>query len=779
MIGEDSTLYPGAGSGMTLDEQIGAQYRVFLPKAEGQMVQLATTGRKAEMAARIHQQLMMIEAHELSVQSQSRYEQAIDARFYDGKAYDIATAQAMMTMGHFPSNYNWCAQRVDYLSGTQRRARADGKVLPRVDGNQAAQDARTKTTWLKYLSDSNKLQLHISEAGKMATVSGIAWLETGLRDDPTEKVPIYARMEPWWNVLYDSAWMEPDYTDGRYLLRNRAMDLDMAVAMFPKDLFPGAAARIRRSVVPFSGDRMAGWQAGQRNMSWSLRPDWSGEAIDVAFNGAPWLIGQRNRVMLREGWIRMPTRMQRQSGGSTYDDVKMMLWVAIYCDVGLLAIQPSPYAHGRIPFVPVIYKRRQTDGAPYGLVRHIRPANESFNKRMSKAQFHLSSRRLMIEKDAVDPSVMPLRQIREEAARPDAMLVLKPGGLAKVKWESGRESAEADLKFAELDMRFISLASGVTDENLGLPSNAQSGIAIERRQTEGAVTNTGFFDNMHMAQDEVGKHLLSMSEQFVTQQVDYYVAGSGAEQTRQFHSVNRYDPETGTYQNDLTAFEADFVMDRAPYHATMAQAAVADLMGMLENIGRTPNGGQVVLALLDLVVQQMDIPQRDLIVKRIRKINGQTDPDSPPSEEEQAEQQQQQQAQEAQQKLLIEKITAEIDNLKKKGRQLDAAATKSLVEAVFAAEQSAQVNATNPALAPVADVILKAAGMKPQDGVDPDIPPGGGQPALPAPGMPEQTTVAPQEPPPPQPEPVDMPAPDPANGATGANAGIETNRPQE
>ena len=103
------------------------------------------------------------------------------------------------------------------------------------------------------------------------------------------------------------------------------------------------------------------------------------------------------------------------------------------------------------------------------------------------------------------------------------------------------------------------------------------------------------------------------------------------------------------------------------------------------------------------------------------------------------------------------KLKGEVD-------KLDADKFAKFIEGMYAALQAAQVVATVPQAAPVADVIAQGAGYKPQGGTDPGLP----QPA--APVAPQQVvagTDAPNS---------GMPPLNPPSGAAGARTGIETAR---
>jgi hypothetical protein len=63
-------------------------------------------------------------------------------------------------------------------------------------------------------------------------------------DSSSEDEPLYTRYESWRNVLFDTAATEQDLNDGRYIFRAKWVDLDVAIALFPKrrDILEQSAA---------------------------------------------------------------------------------------------------------------------------------------------------------------------------------------------------------------------------------------------------------------------------------------------------------------------------------------------------------------------------------------------------------------------------------------------------------------------------------------------------------------------------------------------------------
>lgn len=122
---------------------------------------------------------------------------------------------------------------VDWLIGTERRTRTDFTIHAREESQAAEDDAQTKTKLLKYLHDVNRTEFERSNVADDVFKAGIGWLELGISEDPDDE-PLYMRAESWRNMLYDSLGERRDTTDWRYIFRFRMVDLDMAVAYFPK-----------------------------------------------------------------------------------------------------------------------------------------------------------------------------------------------------------------------------------------------------------------------------------------------------------------------------------------------------------------------------------------------------------------------------------------------------------------------------------------------------------------------------------------------------------------
>ncbi|AOJ09652.1 portal protein [Burkholderia mayonis] len=722
----------------------------------------------SEKAQELHARLLSSYRQELSRQEENRVEMAVDEDYYDNIQWTQEEIETLKERGQAPTVYNVIAQSVNWIIGSEKRGRSDFKVLPRRKNDGRA--AERKTALLKYLSDVNHTPFERSMAFEEAAKAGIGWLESQVQDE-NDGEPIYAGAESWRNILWDSTYRRLDMDDCRYLFRTKWVDLDVAVA-----LFPNRKAQLEAAAI----DNFETWGADDIDGDDAMDSIEYERSMNSVVAGA--VAYSRKRVRLIEGWFRMPVRVERLRGrmsdfrGEVYDpnderhlvevesgratlavSPMMRMHCAIMTTRDLLWAGPSPYRHNRYPFTPIWGFRRARDGMPYGVIRFMRGMQDDVNKRLSKAQYILSTNKVIYEQGAIDD----IDRFRTEAARPDAMLEVKNGKLGAIKLDVDRDLAPAHLDLASRAMLMIQQVGGVTDELLGRSTNAVSGVAIQARQEQGSVATNKLFDNLRLAFQQHGEKELSLIEQYMTEEKQFRITNSRGRP--EYVSVNDGLPE-----NDITRTKADFIIDEAEWRASMRQAAVAELM---EVIGKMPP--QIALVMLDLLVENMDIPNRDELVKRIRAVNGQKDPDATePTPEEMAREQAQQQEQQYQDALAMANLReaeakaarAEAEALKARSsaQHIQKQAVREGVVAIKDATDAATAIAFMPHLATLSDGILKEAGW-----TDPNTP----APDVAATGQPADTAQ------PDQPANPAMPA-GPGSAASQAQPALPANPPQ-
>lgn len=677
----------------------------------------------SEKMMRIHGRLLSRYETEIDRQAENRADMAIDEDFYDNIQWTEEDAAVLRERGQMPLVYNVISSSVNWVIGTEKRGRTDYKVLPR--RKDAGKPAERKSQLLKYLSDVNRTPFHRSRAFEDCVKVGIGWVEDGVQDDDDGE-PVFTRYESWRNILWDSASTEKDLTDCRYIYRAKWVDLDIAEAMFPDRI-----GMLRASAS--DGNRYGLDDQGDEAMD-------SMELERETFSSSRSLVGdaRRDRVRLIECWFREPKKVKRISGGDFAGEVvenekdpapghqaeieagravivektMMRMHVAIFTSQGMLYYGESPYRHNQFPFTPYWCYRRGRDNMPYGMIRGMRDIQQDINKRASKALHILSTNKVIMDEGAVDD----LDEFRDEVSRPDAILVKKQG--KELTLNAERELAAPHLELMSRSIAMIQSQSGVTDENLGRQTNATSGRAITARQEQGSMATAGIFDNLRFAVQVQGEKQLSLIEQYFSEEKEFRITNMRG--TPEYITINDGMPE-----NDIVRTKADFIISEADWRATVRQAQTEELLALMQQLA--PVNPQIAMLTLDLVVEMMDVPNGDEIVKRIRQVTGMRDPDAEEMtpEEQEAEMQKQaaaQQQAELQQRDALATIAGkeakaqrDVMAAQKDGATIQKLTNDAALQAVQVQLQSLQAAIaalTTPQAVPVADGIMHEAGFK-------------------------------------------------------------------
>lgn len=666
---------------------------------------------------RLHQHLLGLYMREMDRQAENRRDMALDEDIYDNIQWTEEDAQTLRERGQTPLVFNVTATTVDWVIGTEKRARTDFKVLPR--RKEDDQPAQRKSELLKHLSDVNHSTFGVSRAFEDAAKVGVGWMGDGYQGDDDGE-PLFSRYESWRNILWDSSASEQCLKDARYLFRSKWVDLDVACATFPK-----RKALLARSVD--HADTSAFMDGYGDEVMDGPEIENQGKGLHAIATSDHVTGYQRQRVRIIEAWFMMPVSVDRISGGTFAGELfdgfsrghveaiqegdgeivqkpAMRMYVALFTTAGMLWLSPSPYRHNRLPFTPIWNKRRGRDGMPYGLVRNIRDIQIDINKRASKALHILSTNKVIMDEDAL-PEATTLEEFTEEVNRPDSVLLKRRG--TEMKLNVDRDLSQWQLEMMSRNISMIQQVGGVTDENLGRSTNAVSGVAIQARQEQGALATAKLLDNHWFAQQVRGEKTLANIEQFMSEEKMFRITNMRGRP--EWVKVNDGLPE-----NDIVRTKADFIIDEADWRASVRQAQVESLLELLGKLA--PVAPQLATATLDLVVEAMDIPQRDELVRRIRQFTGMKDPDA--SDEEQSpEEMAKAQAAALQQQMMMRDAEATIARKEADARksmaqagEIQARTTMTNVGAQKSALEAAGTAAAVPSLADIADHILHESG---------------------------------------------------------------------
>jgi len=646
-----------------------------------------------------HKKLKQMYLEELDRQHFNRQERAKWVRYFNNDQFTAERRKKMEAVGLSPASSNMIKPIIEYLKGTERRGRIDFTVSPRTDSKSARESAQSKQEMMKWLDYSNQAGFERSLASDQAFITGLGWLEIGVRQD--KQGPKVVKMaEDWRNMLHDSRGLSMDSEDWRYIFRTKVVDLDVA-----KAIFPNKAVQLEKVAQTGSGAHLMG--------------DWSGSsmvigAAEVASSEASTyflgtdLFSTRDRVMLVEAWTRDPVRRTDKHSGGVTDPVSWEINCTIMTADDILVESKSPYNHGRFPFIPIWCYRDIDTFLPYCPIRDLIDVQDSLNSNLIRAKFLSHVNQIMIEKGALGD--MSLEQIQTEMRDPMGLMVFADGAVSgkKVVKIDHTGDVQKMMLLAAQDKETMHQMSGITPENRETSNDQLSGKSRALKADQGALLTTSMFDNLLRARQMEGVIELSMCEQFMVAEISIPTEGKGP--ARKFTTLNKYDPVQGRFINDVAAEESEFQVGEQAWKQSHAEAMYDSLMVVLGQLaGPAP---EVVVALLDVVFEMHPtLPNKTKVLQRVRSVTGMRDEDAEMTPEEQAAQQQQQAVQKAQFDAQMAQLQATIREAQARGEKLEADAMAKRLESLYMAAQGAQVLALAPQITPVADELLRSAGF--------------------------------------------------------------------
>jgi len=465
---------------------------------------------------------------------------------------------------------------------------------------------------------------------------------------PYRVLPIH-RSEIFW----DWRSRQLDWSDARYVVRRKRFDADHLAAFFPEHAeFIRTAARqpdwqeMLSSESRLSAQHLHAFDQGQR----------------TTWDDLDWRDTERGQVTCFEVWYRVWMRglVLRLPGGRVIEfnphnpqhravvaagavqpqaAVFDKLRCAFFCGpVRLLDIATN---RRRFPYVPFFGYREDLTGVPYGLIRTMLSPQDEVNARAARMMWLMKSRRAFIEADALDEQYNTLSQASYELGRSDAMIVLKSGGLNRLRIDDNMELSAQQFQVMQERKAAVQEAAGVYSAMLGQNSNASSGTAINSLVEQGTTTLAEINDNYRLARRLVGENLLALVKEDMTDPMDI-VVDTGLNKRKVAVNIPMVSATGQPYrENDVQVAPVKVALSDVPSTPTYRAQQFAQLSEIVKSM--PPN---IQALMIPFVVEMSDFSRRKEIAEFLRQQMGiQTGPDNEQAQAEQAAQMEQVQAQ--------------------------------------------------------------------------------------------------------------------------------------
>ena len=682
--------------------------------------------------------------------------------YADGNQLDSELLRLQGELGIPPAIEDLIGPALLSIQGYEATIRTDWRVTP--SGETGGQDvADALNSRLNQAERESKADAACSEAFRPQLAIGLGWVEVGRESDPF-KFPYRCKAVNRNEIHWDMNSSEADLSDARWLRRMRWMNAERLADVFPK----------HKELILLCGKYGAGWReyaaSWEGGMSTGLSNSW-GEASASTVNEQHWYNTSNKEVGVSEFWYRrwetVPVIKTPDGRVVEYDEdneahnyaiatgmskphkatiarVRRSYWLGPSC----LDDSPTPYPHRHFPYVPFWGFREDSSRVPYGYVRGMVYQQDSLNSGTAKLRWGLGAVRTTYTKGATK---MTPAQLRKMVGRSDASIELdaeamaRPGAMFKVERDFQLNSQQMQL--LDNARAAIGRIGPATSGFMGRQGTATSGLQ-EQTQVEQSNQSLGrMMDMFRAGRTQVGELLLSLLIEDMGEAEQTIVIEGDAVKEDRTVVLNKLetDPSGYTYlSNDLRRTRLKVALEDVP--STNSYRG-QQLNAMSEAVKSLP--AQYQAAMLPFMVGLMDVPYKADVVNAIRDVSNQQTP-------EQAQQRIEQGIKDGVTKAGLDIKARELDlKDKKTNAEIDAIVAKGVqvgVQTAYSAMQAAQVVATTPQTAPLADLIMQSAGYKRPSpmGDDPNFPQPQGVPVDPGAVPPVQENTSPEFPPVPQ-----------------------------
>jgi hypothetical protein len=550
---------------------------------------------------------------------------------------------------------------VDVLVGFERQNRFDLKASPQ--GDEDIESARILSWLLKFVQDQAEIQEYESEVFEDGLIRGASALHIKIRwdgDDIDGDIEV-EKLTPGEDCLWDPYFKRRDLSDARFVQKFRWAYVDEVVAQYPEH-----EAQIDAELAPLNALFMpmlsnVSTDGGRGDAYGSV----SAPSLDRLREEELFYDARDKRVLLVETWYRhyeVVWKVVNRSTGQVEDMAsqqdakdlakadpsgnltavrrtlrKIRHSLVLPATFSTLFEEPSEHENDdeAYPIVPFIAKKKRE--WMYGIVRNMKDPQLLENKRISQVVDILqrwANIRPLIPKGSVEDE----RGLDEHWSTSPIVYDAKKGlpswyvptGLEQV----ARGLIEIATQF-KMNLREI---TGVNADLLGQREDTNSGIAIARRQAQGQVIATVFFDNFKSFRKIVAQRVCRRIQQsFTKEQVLRLINPDTGEAVEvRLNPQEAQDLKGEEWKNwvgaqtegtsgqkpyilrSVEALKYDVIINEGP--STPSARATA-LMALLELLGRMPS---ILPAVVDKIINLAEVPDRAEIIERIHAIMAQS-----------------------------------------------------------------------------------------------------------------------------------------------------------
>ena len=408
--------------------------------------------------------------------------------YYDGDQWTEDEIADLEERGQQPTVLNMIRPTMDLMFAQYSDRRADFILHGREISDDGLNEALTHL--LKQMMDQSDYEYYEGEVFNDGTTGGIGWFEVSVDEDEFGEPQVIVGHVPWEQISWDPFARKPDFQDARFMHRRIFMDIDQVNEKWPE----------KKAEILEAGDSIYDDYEGQEESATQNSTQISADDGDES---------RPRRVAVVETWYK-----------DAKGRLRMAIWSGpIFFEGGVDDDNENPYdteggKFNAYPLIPFRFSKNK-DGIPQGIVKWMKPEQDSLNYLHSKWQWNVSSRQVAAEEGVIEN----IEELRSEINRPDGIIELTPGALTDNRFQILKNLDESQhlVSMMHFMLTMGQRVSGINDATMGIGGvNSRSNQQEQSRILQGAQMQARGLTNLLMAKRQVARVMLRLASLHLT-----------------------------------------------------------------------------------------------------------------------------------------------------------------------------------------------------------------------------------------------------------------------